>query len=184
MEIATFIKSSAEGFDPEWLSGIGELLTGIAVFLFGFFGLKQYKEGHQLDAAKVLLNMEKEFRRICHTCSEIEVGSAYQKNLQPLLQKLKAKDWASLDLTEDEFNRVKELDRALRFFYVCTILHDELRVEEGVLGRAYYYWLGVFVHREELHNYIKRDYKRLARWLQDNAARLEVYRQTGQVLKK
>lgn len=170
-----------EGFNPEWLSGIGELITGLAVLGFGIYGLKQYKEGQRLDAAEMLLKMEKEFRCISAICNEIEIEGVYKKKIQPLLQKLISKDYASLDLTDDEFALVKKLDRALRFFYVCTIMHRELHVDEGVLGRAYYYWLGILTTRSELHAYIKRDYKRLAQWLHDNEAVLEIYRQTGKI---
>jgi hypothetical protein len=170
-----------EGLDPEWLTGIGELITGLAVVGFGFYGLIQYKEGQRLDAAEILLKMEKEFRCISATCSEIEIEGLYKKKIQPLLQKLISKDYASLDLTDDEFTLIKKLDRALRFFYICTILHRELHVDEGVLGRAYYYWLGILTTRSELYTYIKRDYKRLAKWLSDNQAVLEIYRQTGEI---
>jgi len=184
MEIATIVKLASEGFDPEWLSGIGEIMTALAVLGFGFAGLRQYKEGQRLDAAELLLKMEKEFRLIFDTCNEIELESTYQKNVQPLLKKLNDGTYATLSLLDGERVLMKRLDRALRFFYVCTILHDELRVDEGVVGRAYYYWLGIFVHRKELHDYVKRDYKRLAQWLEENQARLEIYRQTGQVLKR
>jgi hypothetical protein len=163
-----------EGLNPEWLSGIGELITGLAVLGFGIYGLKQYKEGQQLDAAEILLKMEKEFRCISAICSEIEIESVYKKEIQPLLQKLISTDYASLNLTDDEFTLIKKLDRALRFFYVCTIMHRELHVDEGVLGRAYYYWLGILISRSELYTYIKRDYKRLAGWLHDNQAALKI----------
>ena len=174
-----------ERFNPEWLAGIGELLTGLAVAGFGFAGLRQYREGHKLDAAEMLMKTEQEFRRISGICNEIEVGNIYRQTIKPVLEKFNTAGCDVADLNSEELTLVKRLDRALRFFYVCTILHDELHVDEGVIGRAYYYWLGLLISagREDLHTYIKKYYRRLATWLDDNKDALDLYATSGKINK-
>src|SRR6266849_8760125 len=88
MDIPTWLHALGESKIPEGLGGIGEFLTGLAVVSFGILGLRQYREGHKLDAADVLMKTEKEFRRIFRTCNAIEVGSSYSQSIRPLLDKL------------------------------------------------------------------------------------------------
>ena len=121
---------------PEWLTGAGEFMAGVgglatatAVFVFGILGLRHYQEAQRLKAAEMLLEMEKEYREVLPVCIEFELQGTYESLIKPMLIMLTNKTLGEGDLTEIQRSKLKELDRALRFFYTCSVLNGELKVE-------------------------------------------------------
>jgi hypothetical protein len=170
------------GFDPEWLTGIGECTTALAVIVGGILGLQQYKEGHRLRAADMLVEMEKEYRAVLPVCIEFEIAKTYDKLIKPMLLEIQKSKLEHADLTDLQVEKLKELDRAIRFFYACSVLNGELRVEENVIGRVYYYYLSILAdpgQGKELYTYVQVYYPRLHNWLQTHRKYLSCYRKTG-----
>src|SRR6476660_7488281 len=84
-------------------------------------------------------------------------------------------------LTDDEATKILELDRCLRFFFICTVLQS-LEIEQKAVIRAYYFYLNVLRHtteRHELSVYLKSSYPRLSKWLTINTPALDEYGRTG-----
>jgi len=177
------------GFDPEWLTGIGELATAVAVIVFGVLGLreyrdgtKHYREGQRLKAADMLLEMEKEYREILPVCIEFELAKTYEALIKPILTQIAAKTFDAAELDEGQVKKLKELDRALRFFYACSVLNGELQVEQNVIGRVYYYYLSILADPDqgkELSVYVGKYYPRLHDWLVHHRTHLVCYKKTG-----
>ncbi|HKV91411.1 MAG TPA: hypothetical protein VJW20_02565 [Candidatus Angelobacter sp.] len=167
--------------NPEWIKAIAECLTTVGVVGGGFLGLKQYSEGQRLKAADMLLGMEKEFQQFADIWNKIDVMKTYSESVAPALNKLNTYG-AKADLEIAEQETMRKLDQALRFFYVCTILNGELHIEQDVIGRAYYYWLGLIYdehERNELYEYVQQYYLRLHQWIEDHHSYLDSYKESG-----
>ena len=174
---------------PEWLTGAGEFMAGVgglatatAVFVFGILGLRHYQEAQRLKAAEMLLEMEKEYREVLPVCIEFELQGTYESLIKPMLIKLTNKTLGEGDLTEIQRSKLKELDRALRFFYACSVLNGELKVEQNVIGRVYYYYLSILAdpaQGKELSKYVEDYYPRLHEWLKKHKENLAKYKETG-----
>ena len=72
------------------------------------------------------MKMEEEYRAIVRTCLDFEFLDRYQQIIVPVLKK--AED-GSMQRTED-IDVLAKLDRCLRFFFLCTVLNADLKVEE------------------------------------------------------
>ncbi|HXR39457.1 MAG TPA: hypothetical protein VN776_10210 [Terracidiphilus sp.] len=183
--------------NPEWLASAGEFMAGIgglatagAVIVFGILGLRQYKEGlrhyqdaQRLKAADMLLEMEKEYREVLPVCIEFEMGETYDTLIKPILTEIAAKEYEKAELSEQQLNKLKQLDRALRFFYACSVLNGELQVEQDVIGRVYYYYLSILADPDrgkELSQYVEEYYPRLHDWLKRHKSNLARYKKTGE----
>ena len=157
------------------LGSASDLMT---VSAGGRFALTRYRREVRLRAADLLLKMEEEFRQVAPTCVDIEYLGRYKERLVPVLNKMTAGE----DLTDCDAKVVGELDRCLRFFFVCTVLNSDLEVEETAIGRAYYYYVCLLAEpdkRIELRAYITRCYSRLDHWMKSRKRCMELYRATG-----
>jgi hypothetical protein len=78
---------------------------------------------------------------------------------------------------------VLELDRCLRFFFLCTVLNADVKVEETPIARAYYYYVCVLAEpgmRTELQSYVRKYYKRFHQWMNKHRECLKGYREKGE----
>jgi hypothetical protein len=183
MNLLIAMQSVPEHFNPEWIKAVAECLTAVGVGLTGYFGVREYRESQRLKAADMLLEMEKEFRSLANICNKVEILSTYVDQIKPVLKKLN-ENGENVILAPGERDTMLELDRLLRFFYVCTVLNGELHLEQDALGRVYYYWLGVInneVKRKELFSYTQKYYRRLHDWLKEHREYLYDYRVSGQM---
>jgi hypothetical protein len=148
----------------------------------GGWGLYQYFKSTRLKAAETLLKMEEEFRNVLPTYEEIENLPSYQNLIRPVLHTQGKNSLDGPGLT-----KLTQIDRCLRFLYLCSVLNDTLRVdralgvEGGALRSAYYYYIGIIlreegVHRPELLAYTDRYYPRLTEWVQRHAPELRAAR--------
>ncbi len=96
------------GSNAEWLSGIAESVTALAVILGGFWGIREYREGQRLKAAEMLLEMEKEFRELSDICNQVEVLDTYKRRIKPILDKLN-RDHEQAVLSEGEPKTIRDL---------------------------------------------------------------------------
>jgi hypothetical protein len=159
------------------VAGLSALLTFLAILIGGIVGLKRYRRQIKLRAAEMMLKMESEFRHVAPVCLQIELPNFYESKWDPLLKKLNTNG----HLTDDEATKVLELDRCLRFFFICTVLQS-LEIEQKAVIRAYYFYLNLLRHsteRHELSVYLKSSYPRLSRWLTINTPALDEYGRTG-----
>lgn len=160
----------------------------------GALALIEYRKGLSLKAAEILLEVEAEFREVAPTFDLMEDEDRYDQVLRPVLLKslanyalpegatrdeqenAKKKRYTCVNapadeappLTDLQFATQKELDRALRFLYLCAVLHADLRAERGALARAYYQWLRTIMNptdRPELACYVARYFPRTLEWL-------------------
>lgn len=168
--------SMAWGELAQVLSGATAALT---VLVGGIVGLRRYQHGLKIKAAELLLVLEEEFRSILPTLVRWDVGNTYRRRVAPLIGKYMAGE----PLGRDEVADLIDLDRALRFFYVCTVLHGDLRIEQDVLARSYYWYANQLLDHEarpELHAYVERYFKRLHRWLVCHEPCFARYRKDGE----
>lgn len=157
---------------------LSAILTVLALVIGGGFALKRYRREVRLRAADLLLKMEDEYRIVLPTCLEFEYIPRYQQSIVPLLKKIE-----DHPLNASDVNSLAALDRCLRFFFLCTVLTSDLKVEETAIARAYYYYLSLLAEpkkREELKQYITRNYKRLDTWMKRHKVCMERYRETGE----
>jgi hypothetical protein len=164
--------------EAQSIGTISALITVFAVIVGGRFALTRYRRDVRLRAAELLLKMEEEYRQILPTCIDFEHTARYKRVLVPVLQE---RNEGSLD-SDNSVCVLLRLDRCLRFFFLCTVLNADLKVEETVIARAYYYYLAYLAHaseRVELQNYVKNEYPRLNTWIERHRVALEEYRQSG-----
>lgn len=168
----------------EWATiaqSIGTLsaaVTVLALVVGGGFALARYFRELRLHAADLLLKMEEEYRIIVRTCLDFEYPDRYQQIIVPLLKKVENKTVASAE----DIETLVRLDRCLRFFFLCTVLNADLKVEETAVARAYYFYvclLGEPGKRCELQRYIATDYVRLNAWMKRHRRCMDEYRRTG-----
>lgn len=160
------------------LESTAALLTVIALIVGGIVGLRRYRHGLKIKAGELLLQMEQEFREIAPTCLLWETLSSYNTRVKPVLDK-NAIDAA---MSDQELQLLANLDRCLRFFYLCTVLHTDLKVERAVVARSYYWYASLLLDgqsRPELAEYVRIHYRRLYEWLQRHRVCFQHYRDTG-----
>ena len=170
----------SKSFWPENLVEWAGLLSALAIVGGGIWALRVYREGQRVKAAEVLLSMEQEFRVILPTYELIENPGVYQSRIVPMLERV----MASADLTNSEIKLLSRLDRCLRFLFLCSVLNQDLAVEQNVLLRAYHHYVDILAEMAEvsskktpeLGEYIKKFYPTLCKWTDVNKDLLAAYR--------
>jgi hypothetical protein len=153
-------------------------LTAFAIVVGGVFALRRYRREVRLRAADLLLKMEEEYRKIVRTCLDFEFLDRYQQIIVPLLHKVESGPM----LGAEDIEKLASLDRCLRFFFLCTVLNADLKVEETAIARAYYYYVCILAEpgkRCELQTYIAKCYVRLNAWMKRHQRCMDEYRRTG-----
>lgn len=154
-------------------------LTVTGVIVGGIVGLRRYRHSLKIKAGELLLQMEQEFRIVSPTCLLWETVASYEARIKPVLDK----NAADASLSNDEFELLQNLDRCLRFFYLCTVLHTDLKIERAVIARSYYWYASLLLdaqRRPELAEYVRMHYRRLYEWLQRHRDCFQHYRDTGE----
>lgn len=85
-------------------------------------------------------------------------------------------------LSDVELDRLAAVDRSLRFFYLCTVLHHDLKIEQDVVARSYYWFASQLLDRErrpELYRYVSTHYRRLHDWLLRHEPCFRGYQERG-----
>lgn len=162
----------------ELIGDFTSIITSLALVIGGTSGLRRYRHDLKIKSSDLLIKMEDEFREIAHTCLLIEITHSYNSAIKPILTKVLNEQ----ELNGYEFERLQEIDRCLRFFYLCTVLHADLRIEQAVIARSYYFHANLLLDdktRPDLATYVRRDYKRLTEWLTKNKPSFDHYRDTG-----
>lgn len=165
-----------------WLRAItsaASVLTVLGVIVGGAVGLRRYRHGLKIKAGELLLQMEQEFRSVAPTCLRWETLSSYRTQIKPVLDK----NNAGQAMTDQEFALLADLDRCLRFFYLCTVLHTDLKIERAVVARSYYWYASLLLDttkRPELAEYVRAHYRRLHEWLLRHQGCFKHYRDTGE----
>ena len=159
------------------------VVTILALIVGGAIGLQRYRRDLRLKAADLVLRMEAEYREVLPICLILETLPRYEQILKPVLDK----EASGGELVGSELELIRQLDRCLRFFFVCTLLHADLKVEETAIARAYYYYVCVLAEhgrRTELAGYVQRYYKRLDQWMKIHEPCLDHYRDRGEWQKR
>ena len=152
-------------FWPQTLVDWSSLLQAIGLVGAAVWALYTFRKQLKLRAADILLQVEEEFRRVQPTLDRLDNLRTYQEIYQPTLHKSVTKGVESL--ADEEVEILYEIDRCLRFFYFCTTLNRYLGVDQGVLAKAYYYYLRTLADNEkrpDLHDYIRDTYPTLYGW--------------------
>ena len=160
------------------LGTLSAALTVLALIVGGIFALARYRREVRLRAADLLLKMEEEYRIIVRTCLDFEFLDRYQEILVPVLKKVESGTMRA----QEDIAMLASLDRCLRFFFLCTVLNADLKVEETAIARAYYYYVCVLAEsgkRCELQQYIGKYYARLNAWMTRHRNCMDEYRKTG-----
>lgn len=160
------------------LGTLSAALTVLALIVGGVFALARYRRELRLRAADLLLKMEEEYRIIVRTCLDFEFLDRYEEILAPVLKKVES---GTMRAPED-IEVLARLDRCLRFFFLCTVLNADLKVEETAIARAYYYYVCVLAEsgkRCELQQYVAKYYARLNAWMKRHRRCMDEYRKTG-----
>jgi hypothetical protein len=155
--------------------GLGTLFTiGAAVWV-----LFQYIGTTRVRAAEMLLKIEEEFRAVFPTYEAIEIPTTYERIIKPILEAERQQT-----MTDQQVAKLAQIDRCLRFLYLCSVLNDTLgvdravRVRNGVIRAAYYHYIAILLPknrtlRPELHDFTTSYYPRLTRWVHEHADQLE-----------
>jgi hypothetical protein len=162
----------------DWVDILTKAVATVFAIAGGAWGLYQYFKGTQLKAAESLLKAEEEFRKVLPTFEEIEDLPTYRTNIKPVLD---ARREGRLDTKS--LSKLTEIDRALRFLFLCSVLNETLRADrvfgakEGALHKAYYYYYGIMLdvekaRRPEFDLYTKRYYPRLTEWVRKHESDL------------
>lgn len=163
-------------FWPSKLSEWVDVVTRVGAILGAAWALYTYYRGLRYKAADVLLKMEEEFRAVLPTYELIENQENYRETIEPVVVKAVNDE----RLEEGEVKTLVNIDRCLRFFFLCSVLNKSLAVDVGVLSRAYYYYIGILARRDRertaLLTYIRTFYPSLQDWIKRNKRRLEKYR--------
>lgn len=161
---------------PETLVEWAGLISAAAIVAGGIWALRSYREAQRLKASEILLSMEQEFRMVLPTFELIENPGVYDARIKPVLRSAMAK----AALTDVEIKSLSDLDRCLRFLFLCSVLNRDLAVEHDALMRAYYHYVSVIAEMtsaqppdDDLAKYIKDFYPSLCRWIDDNQQLLE-----------
>lgn len=169
------VVGNPKSFFPETLVEWAGLVSAAAIVAGGIWALKSYREAQRLKASEILLSMEQEFRIVLPTYELIENPGVYETRIKPLLKKA----MAARDLTDVEIKSLSELDRCLRFLFLCSVLNRDLAVEHNALMRAYYHYVSEIAELttdeppNDLANYIKLFYPSLCSWIGANKQLLE-----------
>ena len=166
----------------DWVDVVSTVLTTLFAIGAGCWALWQYLEGTRLKAAETLLKVEEEFRNILPTYAEIEDVPSYQRAVLPVLV---AEAAGKLDA--NGLKKLAEIDRCLRFLYLCSLLNKTLGVDrvvglkDGAIYSAYYYYIGILLPQEDqkrpdLLAYTDKYYRTLTAWFHENEAELRQIR--------
>lgn len=177
---------SAKSFWPETFVEWAGAVSALAIIVGGIWALRSYREGQRIKAAEMLLNMEQEFRIILPTYELIENPGVYEDKIVPMLQEV----MKGSRLKDEHIKLLADLDRCLRFLFLCSVLNQDLAVEQNALVRAYHHYVGILAELADKNNtknvdlaqYIAKFYPTLCRWTNDNRALLAGYR-AGQAWK-
>lgn len=157
-----------------WVDVVTKILTVGFGVAGGFWVLVQYVDSGRLRATEALLEMEAEFRTVFLTFEKLEIPSAYQREIAPVLQSEQAGSVPS----QPDLEMLIAIDRALRFLYLCVVLEGTLKGKAGdALRGAYYHYIAILLPeanavRPELVSYTARYYPRLTTWINLHAPEL------------
>ncbi len=171
---------SPKSFWPETFVEWAGAVSALAIIVGGIWALRTYREGQRLKAAEILLSMELEFRAILPTYELIENPGVYEDKIKPMLHEV----MNASSLSEEHIKLLADLDRCLRFLHLCSILNQDLAVEQNVLIRAYRHYVGILAEvtdkkntsTADLATYIETFYPTLCKWTDDNRDLLTSYR--------
>jgi hypothetical protein len=171
---------SSKSFWPETFAEWLGTVSALAIIGGGIWALRTYREGQRVKAAEMLLNMEQEFRVILPTYELIENPGVYNDKIVPMLREV----MKGSSLKEEHIKLLGELDRCLRFLFLCSVLNQDLAVEHNALIRAYHHYVGILAELADVNNtknvdlaqYIAKFYPTLCRWTTNNRALLASYR--------
>ncbi len=152
------------GFWPDDLAGWTAALQGVAVAAGGLWAVRTFSTAQRHKAAEVLLEVERGFRDVQQTCDWLTSTDTYEAKYLVPLRKMESTE----DLTDAEHSRQAEVDRALRFFYFCSVLNSRLGVDLATLENAYSFYLREFINpekRPDLRAYVERWYPGLFAWI-------------------
>lgn len=177
---------SQKQFWPETFAEWAGILSAVAIMMGGIWALRTYREGQRLKAAEILLTMEVEFRIILPTYELIENPGVYEDKIKPMLQEV----MNAARLSDEHIKLLADLDRCLRFLHLCSVLNQDLAVEQNALMLAYRHYVGILAEMTDKNNtentdlaaYIEKFYPSLCRWTNDNRDTLARYRK-GEGLK-
>ena len=122
--------------------------------------------------------MEEEFRIVLPTFELIENPGVYEAKIGPLLKL--TNDGANL--CDEQIKLLADLDRSLRFLFLCSVLNRDLAVESNALMRAYYHYVEIVARTtiepaNDLGKYIKNFYPKLCDWITCNDKLLKDYKE-------
>ena len=160
------------------LAGVGTIVAVIGALVGGIVGLTRYRTRLKISAAELMLKMEEEFREVLPTVVLWEQRQYYDDRVAGVLRKCCEGE----RLVDEEVELMIQLDRSLRFFYLCTVLQNDLKIEQGIITRSHYYYFAILDDREnrpDLDRYLSRYLPRLNEWLIRHRPALAHYRTTG-----
>jgi hypothetical protein len=118
--------------------------------------------------------MEDEFRAVFQTFEKLEIPLAYEREIAPVLQAENRGEVPS----DQALKMLIEIDRSLRFLYLCAVLDGILKGKAGqALRGAYYHYIAILLPeqksaRPELLTYTTKYYPRLTAWIERHAKKL------------
>ena len=157
-----------------WVDVVTKILTVVFGVAGGFWVLIQYVDSGRLRATEALLKMEEEFRTVFPTFEKLEIPSAYQREIAPVLQS----EQTGAAPSKADLEMLIAIDRALRFLYLCVVLEGTLKGKAGdALRGAYYHYIAILLPeanavRPELVRYSANYYPRLTAWINLHAPEL------------
>ena len=142
------------------LTGIGTLAAGGAAVYAAGVGVRTYKQSVQANIVQALLDTERSFKEVYTTLADIDDDFTYQTKIRPVLVSVNANVPLKKD---DEQAQLRQLDLAIRFFYIFLV---QSRLDPGKSGliAPYRYYFDLITDakdRPELREYIEKYYSAL-----------------------
>ena len=144
-----------------WSFITSPIFQGIVIGSGAIFSLWQFRRNNRIKAAEIFNSLEVNFMKHIHILNAIEFEQKYTSFVEPALINSKEKI-----VNDETYKIILKLDKMLRHFHTCARISWKLRVDNGVLTDAYYYYITFFMRddRNELRKYVEKNWPSVYNW--------------------
>jgi hypothetical protein len=147
---------------PELATKWRDFITVVALVLGGLWALRTFRRNNHINAAELVLDLEEKYGKHKAMMLAIEQLGTYQKDYSAVLEEA-MNDNAIL--APKTLEKIEEIDKMLRFFYICYRV-KRLGVDAGMVDHMCAYYLPILASpkRPELRAYIKKYFPTVYFW--------------------
>ena len=167
-------------FWPQTALTLADFVTKIGILVAGAWAFYQFYVNSRTRAVEAVLKIEEEFREVSKTFLEFEYLVLYDARIRPVLKAANEKN-SPIDQSYDK--KLWQIDRALRFLFMCCELSQTIVLGRDVVEKSYYYYIGLLRTKKltempELEEYVCFNFPRLRDWIDKNEEKLQEFKPT------